>query len=64
MFKKLGQKIRQLSLSEQFFSIILIVFFAVAVATLILVNTQIDEFVNASAPLRTVERIEILDEDE
>ena len=25
---------------------------------------QIDEFVNASAPLRTVERIEILDEDE
>lgn len=47
MFKKLGQKIRQLSLSEQFFSIILIVFFAVSVTTLILVNTQIDEFVNA-----------------
>lgn len=46
MFRKVGQKIRQLSLSEQFFSIILIVFFSVSVTILILVNTQIDEFVN------------------
>ncbi len=46
MFKAFLQKVRKLSLGEQFFSIILIVFFAVSVATLVLVNTQIDEFVN------------------